>query len=401
MSSLFVLLPAEPATPGTEFAYLLSQDGHTVGAHASAPANRLPEASGAGAQIVAVVPAAALSWHRVELPKGVGAGSTRLRAVLEGQLEEQLLDEPEALHFALDPQSRPGAPVWVAVCQRAWLRSALQALESAGRAVTRIVPEVSPEAPGALHVVGNADDALVIASSVDGVLTMPLSAGSLPLLPPLGAEVPCFAEPAVAAQAEQLLQRPVVLQTASQRWLQAAQSGWDLAQLEFASSGRARAFKQWTTLWGGLLRAPQWRPARWGAALLIAANLIGLNAWAWRERTVLQAKQQAVRSTLTSTFPQVRLVVDAPLQMAREVAALRQATGAVSGSDFESLLGVLAAAAPGRTPSGLDFTGGELRVREIGWTADDLARAQPALRSQGVSARLQGDLLVLAPEGTP
>ncbi len=401
MSSLFVLLPAEPATPGTEFAYLLSPDGRTVGAHASAPAGRLPAASGAGAQIVAVVPAAALSWHRVELPKGVGAGSTRLRAVLEGQLEEQLLDEPEALHFALEPQPRPGAPVWVAVCQRAWLRGALQALDSAGRAVTRIVPEVAPEAPGALHVVGDADDALVIASTVDGVLTMPLSASSLPLLPPLGVDVPCFAEPAVAAQAEQLLQRPVVLQTASQRWLQAAQSGWDLAQLEFASSGRARAFKQWATLWGGLLRAPRWRAARWGAALLIAANLIGLNAWAWRERAVLQDKQQAVRSTLTTTFPQVRLVVDAPLQMAREVAALRQATGAVSGGDFESLLGALATAAPGRTPSGLEFTGVELRVRDIGWTAADLAQAQPALRSQGVSARLQGDLLVLAPEGTP
>lgn len=399
MSSLFVLLPAEPATSGTEFAYLVSQDGRSVGAHASAPAALLPEARGAGAQTVAVVPAAALSWHRVELPKGVGAGSTRLRAVLEGQLEEQLLDEPEALHFALDPQPRPGAPVWVAVCQRAWLRNALQTLASAGHPVSRIVPEVAPEAPGALHVVGDADDALVIASSAEGVLAMPLSAGALSLLPPLDADLPCFAEPAVAAQAEQLLQRPVVLQTAGQRWLQAAQSGWDLAQFEFASSGRARAFKQWTGLWGELLRAPRWRAARWGAALLVAANLVGLNAWAWRERAALQAKQQAVRSTLTSTFPQVRLVVDAPLQMAREVAALRQATGAASGGDFESLLGVLATAAQGRRPEGLEFTGAELRVRGLGWTADDLSRAQPALRSQGVSARLQGDLLVLAPEG--
>jgi general secretion pathway protein L len=54
-----------------------------------------------------------------------------------------------------------------------------------------------------------------------------------------------------------------------------------------------------------------------------------------------------VRSALTSTFPKsVKVVVDAPLQMEREVAALRQATGAASGRDLESMLAALAAAAP-------------------------------------------------------
>ena len=73
--------------------------------------------------------------------------------------------------------------------------------------------------------------------------------------------------------------------------------------------------------------APEWRAARWGVAMLLLTQLIGLNAWAWKERSALQAKRDAVRTTLTTTFQSVRVVVDAPVQMEREVAALRQATG--------------------------------------------------------------------------
>jgi len=400
MSSLFVLLPAELASASSEFAYLLSSDGRTVAAHASATAALLPAARGAGTEVVAVVPAGALSWHRVELPKAVPNGGPRLRAVLEGLLEEQLLDEPEALHFALEPQWRAGGPAWVAACPRAWLRSALQVLEAAGRPAGRIVPELAPEAVPVLHVTGEPGDATVLASGPGGVVSVPLAPSALPLLPPLDEDTPCYAEPAVAAEAESLLQRPVALQTAAQRWLQAAQSRWDLAQFEFASTGRTRTWRRFATGWGALLRAPQWRPVRWGAALLVAAQVVGMNAWAWKERSALQAKERAVRSALTETFPNVRLVVDAPLQMEREVALLRQATGSVSTTDLETLLGALAAVAPGRQPSALEYDGRALRARGLALNAQDTERAQESLRSQGLAARVDGDVLVLAAQGT-
>ena len=54
-------------------------------------------------EIVAVVPARALSWQQVTLPQGATAQASRLRAVLEGLLEEHLLDDPAQLHFALQP----------------------------------------------------------------------------------------------------------------------------------------------------------------------------------------------------------------------------------------------------------------------------------------------------------
>ena len=161
MSSLAVLLPLAAATAHTEFAWVMSPDGRSAGAHASTAAALMPQPTGAGAEVIAIAPAAAISWHQVELPRGTQAGSARLRAVLEGLLEDRLLDEPDSLHFALQPLARPGEPVWVAVCDRAWLRAAVQVLEAAQRPATRIVPEFAPQPDIALHVVGEANDARV------------------------------------------------------------------------------------------------------------------------------------------------------------------------------------------------------------------------------------------------
>jgi general secretion pathway protein L len=398
MSSLVVLLPTQPATAATEFDYVLTADGRHAQSHASAPAALLPRTSGAGAEVVAIAPASALSWHQVELPKGTSAGSPRLRAVLEGVLEDRLLDEPEHLHFAVQPQARAGSPVWVAVCDRAWLRSCVQVLEGAQRPAARIVPEFAPGGAPAVYAVGEGEGALLVAVGPDGVTTLPLAPGAPAMLPALDDDAPRYAEPAAAAQAEQVLQHKVQLLQAPQRWLWASQAAWDLAQFDLASSGRARTFKKLAGGWAQLLRAPQWRAARWGAALLVVLNLAGLNAWAWQERSALEAKREAVRRALTTTFPNVKVVVDAPLQMEKEVALLRQAVGASSGRDLEAMLNALAAVAPQRTVSGLEFNGSELRIRGLGAGTDEARALATNLKSLGYAATPQGDVLVLAQE---
>lgn len=402
MSTLILLLPHDPAGPATEYPYVLTPDGRAVGEHASAPAALLPRPSGPGAEVVAIAPLNALSWHQVDLPRGVSANSPRLRAVLEGLLEDRLLDDPEELHFAVQPQARAGAPVWVAVCDRQWLRQAVQALEAAERPISRIVPEFTPEEPPALHAIGDPDSATLVLTGADGVLAVPLAAQALFMLPPLPQGTQRVAEPGVAALAEQLLQQPVELQQASQRWLQATQSGWDLAQSEFASSNRARTLKRLGVLWADVLRAPQWRPARWGAFLLVAANLLGLNAWAWKERSALEGKRQAVRQVLTTTFPQVRVVVDAPVQMEKELALLRQTAGATSDRDLEAMLGALAAVAPPPAPlAAIEYTGSELRLKGPGLTPEQTSNLATSLRGQGYTAQMRGDTLVVTAQGAP
>ena len=62
----------------------------------------------------------------------------------------------------------------------------------------------------------------------------------------------------------------------------------------------------------------------------MGAQLLGLNAAAWHERSLLAAKQESVQQTLQGSFPQVTLVLDAPVQMQRELARLQQASGALT-----------------------------------------------------------------------
>ena len=401
MSALIVLLPPEPASASAEYEYVVSNDGVAVDRHGSAQAALLPLPARGGVEVVAVVPAARISWHRVELPKGTTIGSPRLRAVLEGLLEDQLLDEPDALHFALPPQVRAGAPVWVASCDRSWLRAALQSLEAAERPASRIVPEFAPEGAPALYAMGDPQRPVLVMAGADGVLTLPLSAQALPLLPALPESTRCVAEPAVAALAEQVLHHPPQLQQVPQRWLPAAHSDWDLAQFEFSSSGRARAMKKLGTAWADVLAAPQWRAARWGAALLVAVNLIGLNAWAWREHTSLADKREAIRQTLVQTFPNVKVVVDPAVQMEKEVAALRQTTGAISSRDLEAMLGALSGAPlPPRPPSGVEYSAGELRVKGMNLSTEEAGQVTSSLSAQGYSAVQQGDALVITKGGT-
>lgn len=420
MSTLILFLPLAPPGPTADYSYTLTADGHSALRHASAPAALLPEPARPGGEVVAVVPAQALSWQRVQLPQGVpmGAGqqTPRLRSVLEGLLEDQLLDDPAQLHFALQPGARAGEPVWVAVCNRAWLREALQVLEAAGRRVSRVVPEFAPGPTASgqpeLFALGTPEDAHLVlcGHGVDqAVAVLPLSSVARGLIGPATARTdadeampPVHAEPAVAALTERTLGRPVVLQTASQRALDAARGDWDLAQFDLASTGRTRALRKAGSAASALLYAPQWRAARWGAGLLVAAHLFGLNAWAWQERNALTAKQAAVRSALTQTFPKVQVVVDAPVQMERELAVLRQAAGSVSPRDLEPLLAAAGAALPAdQLPNALEYTAGELRLRGVTLAPEEQTAAVTRLRAAGYNARMDDGSLLLRAEVAP
>ena len=402
MPALIVRPPLPPAHAGVEHGWaLLADDGRTLLSHGSAPLALLP----ASDEVTVLVPGAALSWHTVTLPQGNLGGAARLRSVLDGLLEERLLDEPEALHFAIEPGAKPGATVWVAATQRIALRAAVQALEAAGRRVTRIVPEFAPQpegAPALLFATGEPEAAQLTICDASGVATLPLNAAGLALAgsAPLDTAV-ASAEPAVAAMAEALLGQRLPIAQAPERWLQAARAPWDLAQFDLASSGRARAGKKFGALLQTLRHAPQWRAARWGAVALVLAQLVGLNAWAWKERSALDAKRGSINTMLTQTFPSVKLVVDAPVQMAREVAVLQQATGGVAALDLEPMLVALAASLPqGRVPNALDYSAGQLRLRGLNLSADELSGLSNTLAPRGYSARNEGDLLLVQAEAT-
>lgn len=421
---------APPAGPTALFDWATSSNGQQITDHGQCAAALLPRDD----DVVLVLPPRAVSWHRVALPKVAAA---RLRAALDGLLEDRLLADTTELHFALEPDGRSGQTVWVAACHKVWLRGWLQTLEAAARPAGRIAPSLWPlvasEAPGAtsgasrsfaldvpsnIHWAYNENGQIWMASagllgvSCTPLRETPLGSGTAAdmvvtaLMPP-ASDAPgepgefdvWLADPTVAAQAEKALQQRFEL-VAQPAWLlRCAQSDWNLAQFDLSLSAGARrgqrlkrSFRQWRN-------APAWRPARWGFAALLGVQLVGLNAAAWHERSTLDAKQQAVSQTLQKTFPQVTLVLDAPVQMQREVARLQQASGALSAGDLETLLAAIDQAAAGEAlvPSTIAYGAGEGRF--LGWRAseDQLRALQQSLERGGWRVRFNGNELALRP----
>ncbi|MDZ4175494.1 MAG: type II secretion system protein GspL, partial [Hydrogenophaga sp.] len=137
----------------------------------------------------------------------------------------------------------------------------------------------------------------------------------------------------------------------------------------------------------------------WGLAALLVVQLVGLNTAAWQERRVLAAKQQALGQTLQRSFPQVTLVLDAPLQMRRELARLQQASGTLSHGDLEAMLGVLGQAtdAPSTALSRIDFSNREGRFTVTPDNEDSLTALQQTLQRSGWQAQRQDTELTLRP----
>jgi len=410
MRTLTVTLSPSLPTPATPVVAVLSSDGVSVNRHIEVPLPLLPDTG--EAEVVAVVPWSKLSWHALELPRGTldkkmfqEGNSARLRTVLEGLLEDRVLDEPAQLHFALAPGARSGEPVWVAACDRAWLQAWLGTLEQAGRPAQRIAPEVAPPVgPGAgagptLHFLGTTAQAQIMVSGAHGVCVLPYGPESLALVAATGSEgapSQIWAEPAVAELAEQHFEGRVSLQTAPQCYLASAQSEWDLAQFDCAASRGARQRKRFSTAAATLMQAPRWRAARWATAALVAVNLLGIAGWNWKEQSTLADKRAAIRAVLTGTFPDVKVVVDAPLQMARAVSDLQRQTGTATGADLETMLLQFYTMAPALpAPAAIEFAAGELRIKGIDPNAKGAARVASKLAGMGYQARLEGDTLVV------
>jgi general secretion pathway protein L len=350
----------------------------------------------------------------VDLPQGVldrsvmtrGANRPRLRAVLEGLLEEQLLDEPAQVHFALAPQAQAGQACWVAACDRSWLASGLGALEAAQLPVSRVVPEFAPlsEQIGvlpAVHVIQGATAPQLVVAGRQGVSVLPLGSVALELLAGSESQV-IFSEPATAGMAEQVFKRPVNLLSVALRCLQAAQSDWNLAQFEFERSGQERWLKKLASSWRHFRQAPEWKPARWSLILLLTLQIVGLNVGAWHEQAALADKREAIRNTLLQTFPETQLVLDAPLQMERAVQALQQASGTVSPQDLESMLGALSTATPShQSLSTIEFANGVAKLRGLQLQAADISLMTEKLRALGYDIQAQGDQWLMQTRGRP
>jgi general secretion pathway protein L len=402
-------------------------------------------------ELWAWVPAAAMSWHKVTLPAGLHKQASRLKPALQALLEESLLDDAESMHLSLQPNWQAGSDVWVAACNKAWLQTHIQQLQSLGHEVHRILPEWAPPvlldkaaattasstSPQAAWIGGTPEDAWLWVSDAAGLWRLPLEAGMAHWAErlnaaasqgtsPIEAGTPLViqASPAVAELAQRSLLGLQSKLTASladavsawrietlptpERMLRAADTQWDLAQFEFAAHDSARWRQSLLRAWQSFTREAAWRPVRWGLVSLLVVQCLGLNVVSWQLNDKLKTQRDLQKNLLTQTFPNVP-VVDPSLQMARELDRLQRNAGTLKAGDLESVLHAVGASLPAsQTVSALDFSGrgdapgSETKLQGLALSSEQEISFVQAMAAKGYTAQLRGsDWRILANTARP
>ena len=138
--------------------------------------------------------------------------------------------------------------------------------------------------------------------------------------------------------------------------------------------------------------------------LAVVAQLIGLNIWAWQENRAIAQKQQMVNTLLLQSFPKIPVVVDAPVQMQRELALLRSNSGALSRDDLEPLLAAstqLEALVNTSHLQAVEYQDRQLRLKGLKLEAEALADAQERLAATGYRLQRDGGDLLLSAQLAP
>jgi general secretion pathway protein L len=288
-----------------------------------------------------------VSLERVAVPS---SQQRRLGSALRYLVEELALPDPERLHVAAAPARERGS-LCVGIVDRPWLRSLLEKLAGAKLSATAAYPEtlLPTLLPHAWTLVWLGSEGFVRTGENEAVALDATQGGGAPSnlrlaleqaraagAPPHALVVRCCrgaALPDIEAWSSAL---GVSVEPGPEwSWRDAQRRPpLDLLQGEFAA-------RSGTTHWQRRLR----RPAILAAALLaLGSTALALDWWAKvRERDALLAEMSAV---YRETFGERAVVVDAPLQMGRALADLRQRAGHVGPGDFVALLGVAAELLP-------------------------------------------------------
>ncbi|TKC83513.1 type II secretion system protein GspL [Trinickia terrae] len=398
MSTLIVFLPPrDPVAPSQEWllpemAFLLLDKGGRTQRAGRAALALLPRAS----STVLVMAARDVLMLRAAVPPLKGP---RLRQALPNVVEDQLIQDPQTCHIALDPQALADGERVLAVIDRGWFRFVVEAFGSAGHRnlravpVTRCLPTPAPAGGAA-----GAETAAEPAAAAEAHATAPIVAAVLGMV--VQSTAALFAEateasgvpvPSIEAhepRVEFALARgahgeglavpasavgatlaalaggaPVTLYELTDvpgseprlaSIAPAPQAGTGLPKalpLPFETLAR-RALECRLDLCQFEFEARPWRLDRATlrrlrlpvmlAVASVAVAVVGMNVqWLMlaRQRDALNTQMTEL---LLNAFPKTTVVLDAPEQMTRQLDQLRIAAGELSPNDFLSLAAGLA-----------------------------------------------------------
>ncbi|PCE26160.1 type II secretion system protein GspL [Paraburkholderia acidicola] len=396
MSTLIVLLPPrDPAVPSQEWQLpelpflLLDKSGRTQRAGRSALA-LLPRAS----STVLIVAARDVLMLATALPPLKGP---RLRQALPNIVEDQLIQDPQTCHIAVDPKPLDARQHVVAIIDRGWFRFITESFAAAGHRslravpVTRCLPSAAPlAAPGKATEPGDAEAAQpsveeLAAAAAELTTVVAAVLGTVVSTAPalLGEATLDTGAPRVElAVLRGVLGEGLAVPASTVQTTLAALSGaapvklhvlTDMPGSEPRLAGNARgslasyvtgaqplpfetlarrALESRFDLCQFEFASQPWRldratlrrlrvPVLLGVAALVVAIICTNVQWLMlaRQRDALSAQMTEL---LLNAFPKTTVVLDAPDQMTRQLQQLRVAAGELSPDDFLSLADGLA-----------------------------------------------------------
>jgi general secretion pathway protein L len=354
------LPPVERPDPATRYAWMLFDGRRGL---LREGVSRLAEAP-RGDEVEAVLPASRVLFARLKLPK---VSPATIRELLPFAVEDRLLGDPAHIHAVAGPKTARGETV-VAVIDREWLQAMLTALARDGLRPTRAWPEsdllaggrgdwnlvwspargmlvdddgvaatfdhdASAAFPLALRIA--LDESAARGERPEGVRVHTEGGATLPDLERWSGESGVRFAPGsqweVLARAE-----PVATKTVN------------LLQGEFSPR---RATRQ------RLPRAAVWLAV---AIAVLQMSLVAIDAGRLRyERTSLEKRREAI---FRDAFPEARAVVDAELQMKRNLADMRRAHGIAVEDEFLGRLSRVAQE-PGGPARSIEYANGKLVVQ--------------------------------------
>ena len=314
------------------------------------------DAMPAAAQCHIVIPASRVLLSSVQLP---AQNRKKFMQALSYAVEDRIMADPESVHVAAG-EAQENGEMPVAIVDRAWLRQVLDSLCGSGFKPLRAEVEtlLAPCKTGVWALIWRGNGGFVRQGPYSGI---PLDGGD--------AQQPPAALQLAIAAADKPTSIQLYLDGASApdlgawssalgipvtaggewQWPASAEHGINLLQGEFTAKS---THADWL---------PRLRPA-----LILASLILGLQvAFTIGDWAMLKLEKHrlttAMEQSFRKAFPDAKVIVDAPLQMSRNLAELRHNAGMTDQNDF---LPLLAQVAPN--------LGTEVRLRSLEYQQENL-----------------------------
>ncbi len=353
----------------------------------TAPLAALPK----GHDCVAIVAADRLLNVAATLPPG---GRRRWQAVLPFVVEEFTLTDPEDNHVVLGPALADGRRMLV-VMDKPWLKRFVDAAHNAKLSLRRMVAETFLPVlkEGSWTLVWDGSSGFVKTDAASGIaldvgdansspLALRLSLDSAPQLPK---KIELRFSHNVATEQRNMPQwgdvQTQLVAGADWDWRRAAIPEDALNLLWGDFTPRAKIQEWW----------PKLRPAAYLLLALLAVEIVGSNLeWAILVNEKSRVSREMQR-TFRTTFGDTVTLVNAPLQMQRNLAELKHAAGVPDSGDFLPLLNLASytlASLPAGSVAGMHYEAGRLDIDIKLARKADFAALKQSMQRSGLGVRM-------------